>query len=232
MIALLLLQTLDFSKLDRTIAKEPAYAAEPLYALFVLDTEGKARHWAVLDKSGKDHYDVLYFDVDGDGDLTEKGERFTGTYDEEGAPAGLAMDIQVGNVLKHTDFRVAPIPKKDRKGIFFTIKWNGVDEVGGGQAPHGYDNTIWSRTAAGAPILWPNPHARLAFAIFGENELAVGKENHLYLMVGTPGSTPDALCYVDENFLTPEADLITATLIAKDSAGNEVKTPFAIKQHC
>ena len=77
---------LDLTKLDRTLAKEPRYVAQPLYGLFVLDRAGKFACWAVFDKSTPDaaHYDVLYFDRNGDRDLTEEGERFTSTWSEEG----------------------------------------------------------------------------------------------------------------------------------------------------
>ena len=58
----------DLTKIDRTIAKEPAYKAKPKYCLLVFGQEAKMRVWLVLDG------DVLYVDRNGNGDLTEKGE--------------------------------------------------------------------------------------------------------------------------------------------------------------
>jgi hypothetical protein len=80
----------DFAKIERSIGKEPQYVAKPLYALFLMDTEGRSRHWAVLDKSKSDlaYYDVLYFDTNGNGDLTEISKRFVGKYDKSLEPAG------------------------------------------------------------------------------------------------------------------------------------------------
>jgi hypothetical protein len=60
----------DLSKIDRTIAKEPAYKNKPLYGLLVFGPEARARAWVVLDG------DVLYVDQKGDGDLTAPGVRF------------------------------------------------------------------------------------------------------------------------------------------------------------
>jgi hypothetical protein len=64
-----LAQAADLRKIDRTIKKEPVYKGEPKYCLLVFGPEAKTRIWLVLDG------DVLYVDRNGDGDLTEKGER-------------------------------------------------------------------------------------------------------------------------------------------------------------
>jgi len=61
----------DYGKIDRALAREPAYKAKaPAYALLLFGPEAKVRVWVVLDG------DVLYLDRDGDGDLTDKDERF------------------------------------------------------------------------------------------------------------------------------------------------------------
>jgi hypothetical protein len=60
----------DLSKIDRTIAKEPAYKGKPKYCLVVFGPEAKSRVWLVLDG------DVLYGDRNGEGDLTAKDQRF------------------------------------------------------------------------------------------------------------------------------------------------------------
>src|SRR5215470_17357354 len=58
----------DLTKIDRTIAKEPAYKGKPKYCLLVFGPDAKTRVWLVLDG------DVLYVDRNGNGDLTDKGE--------------------------------------------------------------------------------------------------------------------------------------------------------------
>jgi hypothetical protein len=60
----------DLSQIDRSIAKEPAYQTQdPRYCLLVFGPEAKFRAWLVQDG------DVLYVDRNGNGDLTEEGER-------------------------------------------------------------------------------------------------------------------------------------------------------------
>jgi hypothetical protein len=59
----------DLSEIDRTVAKEPAYKGKPKYCLLVFGPEAKTRVWLVLDG------DTLYADRNGNGDLTEEGER-------------------------------------------------------------------------------------------------------------------------------------------------------------
>jgi hypothetical protein len=59
----------DLSTIDRTVAKEPAYKSKPWYCLLVFGQEAKTKVWLVLDG------DVLYVDRNGNGDLTEEGER-------------------------------------------------------------------------------------------------------------------------------------------------------------
>ena len=59
----------DLTKVDRTIKKEPAYQAKPKYCLLAFGPEAKHRVWLVIDG------DTLYVDRNGNGDLTEPGER-------------------------------------------------------------------------------------------------------------------------------------------------------------
>ncbi len=59
----------DLTKIDRTLVKEPKYKNQPFYALLAIGPEAKNRVWLVVDG------DVLYVDRNGNGDLTEEGER-------------------------------------------------------------------------------------------------------------------------------------------------------------
>jgi hypothetical protein len=62
----------DLATIDRTTRTEPAYQTKsPRYCLLVFGPEAATRVWLVLDG------DALYVDRDGDGDLTEEGERVT-----------------------------------------------------------------------------------------------------------------------------------------------------------
>src|SRR5712692_6505008 len=60
----------DLAKVERKIAKEPAYQTKtPRYCLLVFGLDAKTRVWLVLDG------DVLYVDRNGNGDLNEENEK-------------------------------------------------------------------------------------------------------------------------------------------------------------
>jgi hypothetical protein len=62
-------QGADLTKIDRTIAREPTYKNKPRYCLLVFGPEARSRVWLVQDG------DVVYIDRNGNGDLTEPGEK-------------------------------------------------------------------------------------------------------------------------------------------------------------
>jgi hypothetical protein len=63
-------RAVDLTKIERSIAKEPEYQTKDVhYCLIVFGPEAKTRVWLVVDG------DVLYLDRNGNGDLTEPGER-------------------------------------------------------------------------------------------------------------------------------------------------------------
>lgn len=65
------LWALDYDKIDRAINREPVYrTGKPGYALLLFGPEARRRMWLVVDG------DAVYLDRNGDGDLTQAGERF------------------------------------------------------------------------------------------------------------------------------------------------------------
>lgn len=62
----------DLASVERKILKEPAYTNKPAYLLLVLGAEKKTRVWIVRDGN------TVYVDRNGNGDLTEAGEKVTG----------------------------------------------------------------------------------------------------------------------------------------------------------
>src|SRR5437764_562133 len=60
----------ELATVDRSVHKEPVYQSKkPRYCLLVFGPQAQTRVWMVLDG------DTLYLDRNGDGDLTEPGER-------------------------------------------------------------------------------------------------------------------------------------------------------------
>jgi hypothetical protein len=68
----------DLAKVERSIAKEPAYQNKPGYALLLFGPEAQSRVWLVLDGRFKDHplpKGSIYVDRNANGNLAESGER-------------------------------------------------------------------------------------------------------------------------------------------------------------
>jgi len=70
-------QEVDLQTIDRRIAKEPKYRFQPHYALLVFGPNAEHRSWLVVDGNGTEVNSgrVLYLDRNGNGDLTEPGDR-------------------------------------------------------------------------------------------------------------------------------------------------------------
>jgi hypothetical protein len=94
----------DLKKIPRSIGKEPAYTNKPRYALAVFGADAKFRVWLVLDG------DVLYVDKNGNGDLTEAGEKHVGKKDRSGEIHFKIGDINVGSgTYADMEVRVGPL---------------------------------------------------------------------------------------------------------------------------
>ena len=107
----------DLSKIDRTIAKEPAYQSKaPCYCLLVFGPEAKTRIWLVLD--GR----VLYVDRNGNGDLTDKGKRFEARWTSgNDSYGGREFEIpeltESGGKTRHSNLSVRAWRYKDRPAV-------------------------------------------------------------------------------------------------------------------
>ncbi len=104
----------DLTKLDRTIAKEPAYKTAPKYCLLVFGADAKTRVWLVIDG------DALYADRNGNGDLTEKGEQLITKSPPAFPEIGEIVEADSG--ARHTGLRI--IAQKDGS-ITVSIKSEG-----------------------------------------------------------------------------------------------------------
>jgi hypothetical protein len=91
----------DLTTIDRRIGKEPVYGSKaPRYCLLVFGPEARDRVWVVED--GKD----LYVDRNGNGDLTEAGEKVGVKQQAEQFLSFEAGDLKVGG-LTHTGLSVS-----------------------------------------------------------------------------------------------------------------------------
>lgn len=223
----------DYAKIERKIAREPKYVAEPRYALFVFDAAGKFKVWAVLDKSKPDSpvYDVLYFDRTGDGDLTDPGDRVElAKADRWGGRSFSLGNLEVpGTSVVHKDLRFS---MRDQR-IYFSMLWAGKESIAGGWGGAQGSGTAFAKSPDAAPVLRPTAEGALAFAwVDPKIALKRTEETRIYLVAGNRGSGPDTLCAVSDNFLVPGKDRIFMTVVGKDADGKEVRSRHEIKNHC
>jgi hypothetical protein len=217
----------DLTKVDRRIAKEPKYTGErPLYGLYVFGARAETRVWAVLDHSeaGKDSYDVLYFDRNANGDLTEPDERLTGAGTFK---IGTFRDPSTGDV--HEDLTISRRPDGS---VFLRMKWRGEEPVMGGYAEESGPYCRFAASPAEAPILWPGAEGPLGFQrwIF-DKRFPIGGEGDARVFLGHPGVGPNTFCAVTQEFLPPDVPVVV-TLIYTDGEGKERRAQSELRERC
>lgn len=217
----------DLTKIDRTIAKEPAYQTNaPKYCLMVFGPEAKTRFWLVHDG------DTLYVDRNGDGDLTAASKKVAAkptdyTDPKEGTYLFEVGDVQEGNlrhrqlllsvskldnwaaslpdiktlITKHPEYRGymlrLDVEMPERRGI--GLGGRIVQRAG----PIDYSGVLqFGDSPKTAPVL----HFRgpWQLTLEGKQSLAIGRERDLTLTIGTPGVGSGALVCTGYEKLVPE----------------------------
>ena len=223
----------DLSKVDRRIAKEPAYQSkQPLYGLYVFGREAKTRVWAVLDKSKPDatDYDVLYFDRNADGDLTGQGERV------EGKKEGERVNFDIGTFTdplsgeRHTQVVLSYVPGPDGM-VMLSMRWRDNVLVRGGYAPKPGPYTKFAADPAVAPVLWPGADGPLSFQFWMVEPLGIGKSEDVRVFLGRRGCGPNTFCAVPDTFL-PKHVPVLAELIYRDKEGKEKRAQSELRERC
>jgi hypothetical protein len=193
----------DLTKLDRKIGKEPVYKKSPLYCLVVFGTDTKFRVWVVIDG------ETLYVDLNGNGDLTEKGEAFTLKVTEfwrNDPPCEVGDLLDPHTKLKHAKFAVGLFDRNQQyqlrvEAAFVNPK---VPRLGG------YANATFAGKPADAPIVhFGGPLSMgLAMATIEDRPAFVCAE------IGTPGIGKGSFVYYSTSVffavdakLTPDLEI-------------------------
>lgn len=119
---------------DRRIPKEPEYVAErPLYGLLVFGPSARERIWMVLDHSKRDadSYDILYVDLNANGDLSEPAERLVGQVERSDIRFHLPdlKDPVTGAIHTHFTVRVS---SAQAPTVMVSVVWRGRFKMGEG----------------------------------------------------------------------------------------------------
>ena len=200
--------------------------------------EAKTRVWMVLDRSKPDApYDVLYADLNANGDLREAEERIAGETEwiaGGGANARFALpdfkDPATGD--KHTQFRLEIYHNSGRPMYMLELKWKGTLPMRGGYPEDGTAGYMrFAESAKEAPIIWFNGDGPLRFQRWYSDRLRIGKEDDLRLFLGQQGVGRSTFCAFSTHVL-PEGEVIHATLIYSNTAGKQQHKRVELKERC
>jgi hypothetical protein len=185
----------DLTKIDRTIAAGPSYKSKPSYCLLVFGPQAKTRVWLVRDR------EILYVDRNGNGDLTENGERFVGAKSQDSIHWRIGDIVEADGKTRHTDLRI-----RFRRGSFLIglRTADGLHQAVGNEigrlrfADRAQDAPIVHLAGPLTFLLPENREKRL--------ELVPGQEAHFIALLGTPGLGEGAAAYThSEDFNKPGA---------------------------
>jgi hypothetical protein len=219
---------------DRRIQKEPTYVAKrPLYGLLVFGPEAQKRIWIVLDhsKPETENYDLLYVDLNTNGDLTESAEHQVGAM--EGNQIRFHFpdlkDPATGAV--HTRFG-ARVSGGSAPTVMVSLLWRGQLKMGGGYPQDPDDGYLrFGDKPANAPVLWVNGDGPFRFQRWYGGKLPIGGEDDFKVFVGQQGVGASAFWAFQEHFL-PESEGVQATLIYRDAADKERRLMCLLKERC
>ncbi len=248
-----LAQGAELAKVDRKIAKEPAYQTKsPKYCLLVFGLDAKDRAWLVQDG------DTLYVDRNGNGDLTEAGKSCKIKTQDESNRSFDAGEIKI-NGLTHTGLNVMQMKattqlvgndeemeRVKKSGSEQWVWWvrisaeRGADDkrdlpkkIGYVINGDGAGMLLFADTPREAPII----HLNGPFALGLQDRkqrFIVGEQTMLQIGVGPQGVGPGTFAFVlYPNTIPadayPEAEI---TFPAKAPADEPIKRKFTLKQRC
>jgi len=174
----------DLSTIERSIATEPAYeTGEPTYCLLVFGNEAATRMWLVLDG------DVLYADLDGDGDLTDADERLTTAQNEYDMWGQRFFKIDRVREAAKQGETTEPDTHSDLQIAFFdgdeeTMSWLSVTVNGKRRQSASAEFTD---KVAEAPIVHFNGPLQARLSDGADLTLSRSGPTEVYIEVGTPG---------------------------------------------
>jgi hypothetical protein len=224
----------DLKQVDRRAPKEPSYTSRrPLYGLLVFGPEAKARIWMVLDRSKPDAdlYDVLYADLNANGDLTEPAERLVGQVQGTDVRFRLPDLKDPATGVVHTNF-TARASGGAEPTVMVSLSWRGQRKMGGGypeDPERGY--LKFGDAAANAPALWANGDEPYRFQRWYGGRLPIGGEEDFKVFVGQQGAGPNSFWAFQGHFL-PESEGVQATLTYRDAEDKERRLTCQLKERC
>ena len=210
----------DLGKIDRSLAREPSYKGTPGYCLLVFGADARTRVWLVKDGA------TLYLDRNGNGDLTEDGERLGGKAVKPAgaisAAAGKKYEIRQCNLTKFAG------PKDQQEYCHIAIDVDGAFRQ--------YSFAGFADTPKNAPVVhFDGP---LTIEVADKNVTLVRGEKptdlSVYMLTRGHGERVGSTALVDYNLGVPAGarPVVEVEYRSKDPGGKPVTARYALKQRC
>jgi hypothetical protein len=248
-----LAQAADLAKIERKIAKQPAYQSKsPRYCLLVFGPQAATRVWLVQDG------DTLYVDRNANGDLTEPGKRIRLKQANSSVREFEACDVRADG-LTHTGLTVMQL-KASADSVGNDREWQRVQKSG----PEPW--TWWLMIEAERPADDPRPlPRRISYIINGDGlgmllfadrpqdapvvhlngpwslglqdlkqRFIRGEKTMLQIGVGTPGVGPGTFAFVRyPNTIPADAYPVAEVAFPSGDPGHPpIRQKFTLKQRC
>ena len=227
---------IDLGKIAREIARPPeCNSLIPLYGLFLFGEGERERVWAVLDQSepGSGVYDILYVDLDGDGDLNEPAERCVG---EAPRPSSSAPDeeppvrrtFHAGDVRlpgaerAHTEFTLDWFPT----WIRYSVLWQGQVQFTGGMGGTLGESARFAPRAGLAPIFVIDGTRPLGSRLLSATSLKRKHHEKVVISLGILGDGSFS-CFHPSNL--SEDEYVLGSLLYQDRRERPKVKPFELR---
>jgi hypothetical protein len=239
-------RAVDLDKIDRPLAKEPAYQSKaPKYAFLAFGPEERTRIWLVLDGT------TLYVDRNGNGDLTEAGEEVVGKKGDA-IFADEVYTFAIGELRdggrRHlnatlTVSETKAMPDRGAGGTEFSIRmdvdmpgYRGFGEGGRVMQMAGPSDLNGNLEFADRPQDAPVLHfgGPRTIALSGRPTFRVNREMELYLVLGTPGRGKGTFVYYAyEGLIPPNVyPQLEVAFPAQKPGESAVKVNYQLKGRC
>lgn len=243
----------DLAKIERTIIKEPVYRTKPRYCLLVFGPEAKTRVWLIQDG------DTLYVDRNGNGDLTEPGEKVAadkrkdrgpddGNYTfaagelHEGGKRHLNLSLSVRDVSRSGLVEAEALRKRDPQAQIYAVSveveiagYQGLGE-GGRLVQGAYLDSKGLLQFTDRPRDAPIIHfgGPWTLGLYHQTSLWLERSNNMELMFGTPGLGAGSFAYVGYEGVVPEniAPRIEIRFPPRKAGAPPVVARYELKERC
>jgi hypothetical protein len=201
--------------------------------LLVFGPAAQKHIWTVLDQSKPEAelYDLLYVDLNANGDLTEPTERLVGQVEGNGIRFRLPdlKDLATGAVHTRFTARVSGAPAPT---TMVSLTWRDRLKMGGGYPQDPKDGYLtFADKPANAPVMWANGDSPFRFQRWYSGRLAIGGADDFKVFVGQQGAGANTFWAFQEHFL-PESEGVKATLVYRNAEDKERRAICRLKERC